>query len=155
MANTSADALMVPSADEESAGFWEGAAAGELRIQACTSCGRLRHPPRVMCPHCRSTGRTYRPVSGRGSVWSFVVCHPPLLPAYAKYAPYNVVVVALDEDPAIRLVGNLVATQDGALDGIDPATLAVGERVAVTFVSRTGPDGTVVVMPEWVRDPGA
>ena len=45
-----------PRVDEESEGFWEGTARGELRLQACGSCGILRFPPRVMCPHCQSTG---------------------------------------------------------------------------------------------------
>jgi hypothetical protein len=146
-----AASMLVPVPDEESAGFWEGTAAGELRMQACTSCGRWRFPPRVMCPHCRSTGREWRRVSGRGTVWSFVVPHPPLLPAYAELAPYNVIVVALDEDPALRLVGNLVSGPDGSIGEIDPATIVIGEPVEVVFSSREGPDGTRVSMPEWVR----
>ena len=31
-------------------------------------------------------------MSGAGVVWSFVVAHPPLLPAYGEQAPYNVVI---------------------------------------------------------------
>ncbi len=150
-AGSGADALIVPTPDEESAGFWEGTARGELRIQSCTNCGRLRFPPRVMCPHCRSTGRTYRAVSGRATVWSYVVPHPPLLPAYAALAPYNVIVVSLDEDPALRLVGNLVSGPGGSLDEIDPDTIVIGEPVRVVFSPRPAPDGTTIAMPEWVR----
>jgi len=149
-----ADGLMVPLVDEESAGFWEGTAASELRMQACASCGRLRFPPRYMCPHCRSTRREWRAVSGRGTVWSFVVPHPPLLPAYAEIAPYNVIVVALDEDPALRLVGNLVTSADGSINEIDPASIVIGEPVRVVFAPRRGPDGVDVAMPEWVRATG-
>ncbi|MHB8220016.1 MAG: Zn-ribbon domain-containing OB-fold protein [Acidimicrobiales bacterium] len=151
-AAVAAPALLVPVPDEESAGFWDGAAAGELRMQACTSCGLLRFPPRVMCPSCRSTQRRWQPVSGRGTVWSFVVPHPPLLPAYAALAPYNVIVVTLAEDPALRLVGNLVAAPDGSIDEVDASTIEIGEPVRVVFSERAAPDGTVVVMPEWVRD---
>src|SRR5690606_12820801 len=92
----------------EDAEFWAAARRGELVIQQCLSCGALRHLPRPMCPHCRSVERGWKVMSGRGRVWSFVVAHPPLLPAYQAMAPYNVVVVELDEDPHIRLVGNLV-----------------------------------------------
>ena len=42
----------------------------------------------------------------RGTVWSWVVAHPPVLPAFADKAPYNVVVVELDE--GVRMVGNLL-----------------------------------------------
>jgi len=151
--NDGVEALMVPVVDEESAGFWEGTAAGELRMQACGNCGRVRYPPRVMCPHCRSTSRRWEAMSGRGEIWSFVVPHPPLLPAYTPLAPYNVIVVALQEDPMLRLVGNLVTGPDGPINEIDPATIEIGEPVRVVFAGRSGPDGETVHLPEWVRDP--
>jgi uncharacterized OB-fold protein len=157
--------LLVPPADGESAGFWEGTEACELRIQACTTCGRLRHPPRPMCPWCRSTGRAWRPVSGRGTLWSFVAPHPPLLPGYAELSPYNVAVVAIAEDESIRLLGNLVPSsvvpstgvaEPGALDGavnrVDTRTLQIGESVHVAFGARLGPGGRRLVLPYWVLD---
>lgn len=131
--------LLLPVITDESAPFWEGTLAGELRIQECGSCGRLRHPPRPMCPWCRSLDRGWRKVSGRGTVWSFVVPHPPLLPAYAELSPYNVIVVALHEDPTIRLVGNLLP--------LDETDVGIGEPVEVTFDDPI--DG--VVLPRWER----
>jgi len=92
-------------------------------------------------------------MSGRGEIWSFVVPHPPLLPAYTPLAPYNVIVVALQEDPMLRLVGNLVTGPDGPINEIDPATIEIGEPVRVVFAGRSGPDGETVHLPEWVRDP--
>jgi uncharacterized OB-fold protein len=141
------DGILLPEVDPVTAGFWDATARGELRVQACTSCGRWRMPPRPMCPQCRSTGITWERTNGRGTVWSFVVAHPPLLPAYEAMAPYNVIVVALDEDETIRMVGNLVASRDGALDEIDPASIVVGEPVAAVFP--TPVDG--IVLPRWVR----
>jgi uncharacterized OB-fold protein len=80
-------------------------------------------------------------------VWSFVVAHPPLLPAYAAMAPYNVVVVALDEDPALRMVGNVVTGPDAPLDSVEPSSLRIGEPVEVVFDSpREG-----IAMPRWRR----
>jgi len=72
-------------------------------------------------------------VSGRGRIWSFVVPHPPLLPGFTELAPYNVIVVELDEDPTIRLTGNLVTVAGGGPDEIDPATIRVGEAVRAVF----------------------
>jgi len=43
-----AEAFLLPLGDEESDGFWEGTAAGELGVQACGACGALRFQPRVM-----------------------------------------------------------------------------------------------------------
>ena len=68
-------------------------------------------PAPAVCPWCRSLDE-WEPMSGRATVWSFVVPHPPLLPAYAAVAPYNVIVVELDDDPTIRMVGNLVTAAD-------------------------------------------
>jgi uncharacterized OB-fold protein len=131
---------------EDSAEFWAGARRGELLVQACDRCGRWRFPPRPMCPTCQSTAARWVPTSGRATVWSFVVPHPPLLPAYSELAPYNVIVVALDEDPAIRMVGNLVVGADGAINEVDPASIRIGEAVRVVFAPVED-----VALPRWVR----
>lgn len=153
MANSGTDSLLVPVTDPETEGFWEGAAQGELRVQACGSCGRLRHPPRVMCPWCHSTDRHWQAVSGRGTIWSYVVAHPPLLPAYAELAPYAVITVTLEEGDSLRMVGNLLASPEGAINEIDPATIEIGEPVRAVFSPRRRPDGSDLFMPQWVRDP--
>lgn len=137
----------MPVVDELSQPFWDGCVRGELCVQACGSCGRLRFPPRPMCPWCRSTAVEWPVLSGLGTVWSVAIPHPPLLPAYAEVAPYNVVVVELDEDPTLRLVGNVVATANGPLNEVDPHTVAIGDRVRVVF---TDPDNGIS-MPRWVR----
>jgi hypothetical protein len=138
---------MVPAVDEVSQPFWDGCAAGELRMQACGSCRRLRFPPRPMCPWCRSTAIEWPVMSGFGTVWSYAVPHPPLLPAYAEVAPYNVAVVSLDEEPTLRLVGNVVATPNGPLNEVDPHSISIGDRVRVVFTDPV--EG--ISMPRWVR----
>jgi uncharacterized OB-fold protein len=131
------DGILLPELTEETAPFWEGTARGELLVQRCEGCGRLRFPPRPVCPWCRSFDAAWTAMSGRATLWSWVVAHPPLLPAYAENAPYNVVVVQLDEDAAIRMVGNL--------DG-DPASVGIGGAVRVVF-----PDPVEgVVLPRWL-----
>jgi uncharacterized OB-fold protein len=67
--------------DPDAMPFWEGTARGELLVQACTVCGQRRIPPRPMCFVCRALSHAWHKVSGRGTIWSFVVAHPPLLPA--------------------------------------------------------------------------
>ena len=144
------EGILLPELDEESAPFWHGCAAGELRIQTCASCGRFRFPPRPMCPWCRSFEHEWTPVSGRGRVWSFVIPHPPLLPAFQEFAPYNVIVVELDEDPSVRLVGNLVASEHQPINSVDPYSIEVGDPVRVVF-QRVGDGEDAVTLPRWVR----
>ena len=132
--------------DPDGRAFWEGTARGELCVQHCAECGRPRMPPRPMCPACNSIRQEWKPTSGRGTIWSFIVPHPPLLPAFAEVAPYNVVVVALDENPSLRFVGNLVASPDGAINEVNPKTIQIGERVRVVFQKLDD-----VYFPRWLR----
>jgi uncharacterized protein len=139
-------AVLLPVVDDDGAPFWAATLRGELRMQACGSCGRLRFPPRPMCPHCRSLAVEWPLMSGRGRIWSYVVPHPPLLPDYAELAPYNVVVVALDEDPTLRMVGNLVARPDGGINEVDPATIDIGASVQVVFPQVSAD----LALPRWI-----
>ena len=138
---------LLPDTNEPtSAEFWAGCARGELLVQACASCGLRRMPPRPMCANCRSIDVRWEATSGRGRVWSFIVPHPPLLPAFAEVAPYNAIVVELEEDPLIRFAGNLVTGADGEINEIDPATITIGEPVRVVFHQIDD-----VYLPRWVR----
>ena len=139
--------LLPDLADPIANEFWFGCARGELLVQACGACGMRRMPPRPMCARCRSTDVRWEPTSGRGRVWSFIVPHPPLLPAFAAVAPYNAIIVELAEDPAIRFAGNLVASAEGEINEIDPATIVIGEPVHVVFHQVDD-----VTLPRWVRD---
>jgi uncharacterized OB-fold protein len=130
--------FLLPELTEETTPFWEGTARGELLVQQCDGCGRLRFPPRPVCPWCRSFEATWTPMSGDATLWSWVIAHPPLLPAYAERAPYNVIVVTLTEDTALRMVGNL--------DGADPGAIGIGAPLRVTFPEPIDD----VVLPRWV-----
>jgi uncharacterized protein len=127
--------------------FWEGAKRGELMVQSCGRCTRLRFPPRSMCPWCGSFEAIWRAMSGRGAIWSFVVPHPPLTPAFQPLAPYNVIVVELEDDSGIRMVGNLVASAGSAINQIDPREIRIGARVKVVFQDAGGG----VMLPRWTR----
>jgi uncharacterized OB-fold protein len=140
------EGLILPDVDHAEAGsFWSGCAAGELRVQACGSCGRRRMPPRAMCPWCQSFDVEWDVMAGRGRVWSVVIPHPPLLPAYGEQAPYNVVVVTLDDDPTIRFVGNVVVGPGALLNSVEPHTVEIGDAVEVVF-SQVADD---VWLPQW------
>ena len=139
--------FLLPDIEDDDAGpFWSGTARGELLVQTCAACRHRRMPPRPMCPACRSLHHIWVPLSGRGTIWSFVVPHPPLLPAYQDLAPYNVITVALDEDPNLRVVGNLVTRPDGPINEVDPATICIGEPVRVVFQQVED-----VFLPRWMR----
>jgi uncharacterized OB-fold protein len=136
--------MLSPLVDDDGAPFWQYAAEGELRVQACADCAEPRFPPRPCCPHCQSFASEWREVGGRGRIWSYVLPHPPLLPDYAAVAPYNVIVVELAEAPRIRLVGNLVSEAGAPLNSLAPERIRIGARVQVVF-DDSG-------LPQWVLE---
>ncbi|GAA2292268.1 OB-fold domain-containing protein [Streptomyces kunmingensis] len=147
--SATATALLAPTPDDDGAPFWDYAARGELRIQACANpdCQELRFPPRPCCPHCHSFDSEWRRMTGQGRIWSYVIPHPPLLPAYAAQAPYNAIIVELAEAPRIRLVGNLVTSADARLDSVDPDRIRIGAKVQAVFTQVDG-----VTLPRWVLE---
>ncbi|GHF58034.1 hypothetical protein GCM10010218_44320 [Streptomyces mashuensis] len=137
--------LLLPVPDTDGAPFWEFAARGELRVQACADCRTPRFPPRPCCPHCQSFDATWQQLPGSGHIWSYVVPHPPLLPAYTDLSPYNVVLVEPTGATGIRLPGNVVAAPDAPLDSVDPSCLYIGAPVTVVFAALA----PGVVVPRW------
>ena len=110
-----------PTVGPDTQFFWDGLREHRLLIQRCDGCGALRHPPRPMCPHCRSLAWTAVESAGRGVVVSAVQPRHPQFPWFDD--GYVVALVELDE--GIRLVTNLLdASADDAV---------LGSRVAVRF----------------------
>jgi uncharacterized protein len=126
--------VLRPAVNRDTSFFWEGTRAGELRIQGCNGCGALRHPPGPLCPRCGSADRGYVVAAGRGVVYSFVVHHHPPVPG--KKLPLVVALVELDE--GVRMLGEM--------HDVDPAAVAVGQRVRCRF-DRVDDD---LVLPSWV-----
>lgn len=110
-----------PAISHDTAYFWDGARAGELRIQRCGQCGLLRHPPGPMCPECGATKPTYLVSEGLGEIYSYTVHHHPPLPG--KKLPLVVALVELDE--GVRVLGEM--------PGVDPSEVHIGMEVEVDF----------------------
>jgi uncharacterized OB-fold protein len=127
----------LPVADDVTAPFWEGCRRHQLLIQRCAACGRARFHPRELCPRCRASACEWVPASGRGTVYSRVVCHAPVLPAFQDRVPYAVVLVELAEDSSLRLVGNVL--------DCDPHEVRIGDAVEVCFQDV----GDGVTLPQW------
>lgn len=96
----------LPEISDDNRGFWEATRQGELRLQRCTDCCELRYPVAQICPACLSASFDWDRVSGRGTVFSFVVFHQVYHPAYKDDVPYNVAMIQLEEGP--RMISNIV-----------------------------------------------
>jgi uncharacterized protein len=131
---------MRPLVTPDTAFFWAGTAAGELRIQRCSGCGALRHPPGPMCPACgEAADGGYTVAAGTGEVFSYVVHHHPPVPG--KKLPMAVALVQLPE--GVRMVGEMPGTR--------PDQVRIGLPVRVAF-GRVDDDLT---LPAWRPAEGA
>lgn len=101
-------AKLVPVPNEDTRLYWEGCAREELLLQQCRACGAYRHPPAPLCAQCLSRDTEWVPASGQGTVYSFVVVHQALDPAWAGDVPYVVAIVELTEGP--HMLTNIVGT---------------------------------------------
>ncbi len=88
--------------------FWAAAARGELVIPRCAGCGAWNWYPPDRCRACESAELPWTRVSGRGTLFSWAVVRRALVKPFAAHVPYATGLVALEEDPDVRLVTTIV-----------------------------------------------
>ena len=101
--------------------YFDGCAAGVLRLQQCDQCQQYQFYPRTLCSHCAGDQLQWRDVNGSGVVASFTVVRRAVSPAYE--APYVVALIDLEQGPRMM----------SALIDVDPETVEIGMAVAVDF----------------------
>jgi len=118
--------------------FWAAAQREELAIPRCGACGGYTWYPAPACRHCGAEALAWASVSGEATLFSWSVVARALFKAYAETAPYVTGLVALREDPSVRLVTRLV--------DCDPAELSMDLPVRVAFrrLEFPGVDGSVL-----------
>jgi uncharacterized OB-fold protein len=126
----------LPALDDASTPFWESCRRHELSMQVCAKCKTMRFPPRPMCPECQAFECEWVKATGKGTIYSFVVAHAPVLPAFQARVPFPIVLVELDDGKALRMVGNVLGDTSG---------LRIGARVEVVFED-VAED---VALPQW------
>ena len=120
------DDFPLPDVDwEPTREFWASAARGVLAIPRCEVCRRWVWYPEPTCPACGAARLAWTPVSGRGRLYAWSVVRRAFIPQFASLVPFATGLVALDEDPSMRLVTMLV---DCA-----PESLVTGQPMRVVF----------------------
>lgn len=113
--------------------FWRSGEDGILRFLRCAHDGAWIHPPSPRCPECLGADLAPEPVSGRATVVACTVNHQPWYPDLDP--PYSIAVVAIDEDPKVRLTTNVM--------GCPPDAVHIGQRVTVAFEAYPDHGGNV------------
>ena len=88
--------------------LWAAAARGVLAIPRCDGCGRYVWYPETPCRHCGGAHLTWITVSGRGRLFAWSVVYHPWIPQFSEQVPFVTALIALAEDPAVRLVSYMV-----------------------------------------------
>ena len=131
-ADLDADLMMRPSLSRDTAFFWEGVKAHELRVQRGPD-GSLQHPPLPALWQDKASPIDYVVASGKGTVFSFVVHHAPKVPG--RTLPFVIALVELEE--GVRMLGEL--------RNVDHAAVKIGMPVSATYIDFPAGDSG----PEW------
>ena len=135
-----ADSMMRPASSRDTKFFWDGVNAHELRIQKRAD-GSLQHPPVPAVWQDKETAIDYQVVSGKGTVFTFVVHHAPKVPG--RTLPFVVALVELEE--GVRMLGEL--------RNVDPAKVEIGMPVRATYIDfPDGDSGPAWTLYAWEPD---
>jgi uncharacterized OB-fold protein len=98
---------VIPQPDEVSSPYWEAARRHELQIQRCGSCSAYQHPPATNCRCCEGTDMRWTQISGRGTVYTFIIDHRLMVPGFdALYVVAQIRPEETDDD-MVRITGNI------------------------------------------------
>lgn len=118
---------LIPKPTPETAPFWDGTSAGQLRLQKCADCAKFFFYPRPYCPECFSDNVDWQVVSGKATLASYIINYRPL-PVFETEDPQIIALVTLVEGP--RLCTNIVGVEP------DPDKLPIGLELSVQFEPR-------------------
>lgn len=106
--------------------MWDSITRERMELQKCDGCGKFRYPPSPICPHCLSMDYKWLPISGKGTILSWVVFHKKYFDDHPP--PYNSVAVQIEEGPIV--MSNLA--------GPEPKGSWIGARVEFVYVDHAG-----------------
>lgn len=130
--------------------YWTSGKEGVLCFQHCAACDRLQHPPAPVCRSCGSRELGVESVSGRGVVQSHTTNEQQW--SAAQPVPFVVAVVAIDEEPTIRLTTNIIGPDREAVRVGTPVTVSF-EHVDDVWIPVFEPtNGPLVALPDEAED---
>ncbi len=115
---------LMPTPLPETQPYWDAAAQGKLAIQRCGDCANCYFPPAPVCPHCTSRNVVWEEMSGRATLFSYVITPSPW-PLWETTGPMSVATIALEEGP--RLLSTVVDCEQS------PTTLVIDMPLTATW----------------------
>jgi len=103
--------------------FWAAAQEGQLSLPKCCDCAKITWYPAESCPQCSGSTFEWKAVSGKARLFSWAIVSRALHRPLAPLGPYISAIVAIEEDPSVRLVTRLVDCDAKALTQDMPVRL--------------------------------
>ena len=113
----------LPTPTRDSQPYWDGMREGRFMLQHCAACGKVRHYPRPVCPHCHSMESRWEAAPLGGKVHTWTVCHHPFNFFFKQAAPYIVALVEMEAGVRVN----------APLRGVAGKDLKIGAKVRLAF----------------------
>ena len=148
-------AVAIDDLDEANQAFYRHCGSGALHLQACVACDLMRYPTTTACPWCSAPDYSWRPVSGKGTIYSYCEVHHAIQPVFRPFLPYLILLVELDEQvglpnehDGLRVTGNLT-DRAGELAAEEVVkSVGIGSRVRIVMKDLGGG----MALPQWTID---
>ena len=131
---------ILPVISDDNKPYWKSAREHALTVPFCGACNAAFYPAQSRCPRCLRDGVEWRRVSGRGTVYSWVVVHQVYDPSFAGRIPYVVATVELEEGP--RLITNIVNCAADAVRANLPVRIVYKDVTDEVALVQFEPDGS-------------
>ncbi len=126
--------------DHENREFYQHCARHDLHLQCCDDCELLHYPATTACPYCGSSKQTWKPVDGRGTLYSYGEVHHAIQGNFREHVPYLLLLVELDtqrgkpgEFDGIRLTSNLVDAEGELAPPEMVKQVGIGSRLRIVY----------------------
>lgn len=106
----------IPRPTADSQPFWDGLHEGKYLLQSCAACGKVRHYPCSVCPHCYSMKVVWVESTRQASLHSWTIAHHAFHPHFREQVPYVIGLADLEEGVRVNAV----------LHGCAPEELHIG-----------------------------
>lgn len=150
--------VAIDDVDEANQAFYTHCGSGALHLQACRACNLMRYPTTTACPWCAVPEHDWRPVSGKGAIYSYCEVHHAIQPIFRQFLPYQILLVQLDEQvgkpgehDGLRVTGNLVTPAGDMAPPELVRAVGIGTRVRVVLKDIGGG----MALPQWTVDESA
>jgi uncharacterized OB-fold protein len=107
--------------------FWEGVSSHELRLCRCSRCRAWYFPFTLCTRHADIPDlgeMRWQVASGRGAIFTYVVVHRVVDPAFEAELPYILAIVELDEGPLFP----------ARVINVEPGDALVGTEVQASYL---------------------